>query len=238
MEPSSSERTPPTTREEVRGGILAALDREEQRRGGAAARRLAGAGAAGVTAAVALTLLFSHGSSGREASWHLAACSAVWAGLLVEGFAFVLLRIRTSRVALAPSVALALIGLGLAAAMKVVCPDLQLLSWWASTGAGSRAELLMGAPGSAFCLGISSAALLGGAAWIVLAARGRQLRGAVVPALALSALLLPAIALQTPDIAWNLGLAWAAGSGLGAYLGIAAAIRVARVGAGLPADGL
>lgn len=215
--------TPAVTREGVRDGILAALEREEFRTGGWAAWRLGAAAAPAIGAAVALTMLFSAPSSDVEPAWHLVVCSAVWSGLLVAAFAFVLLRIRTRRVPVGSAVALGLVGLGLAALMRVACPDLQLLPWWRATTAGRSADVLMGASGGAFCLGICGAGTIGLAACLVLGRRRDHLGGVIAPAIALSLLLLPAVILQSSDMPVEIGLAWAGGAALGSYAGIAAA---------------
>lgn len=230
--------TPAATREGVREGILAALEREEFRTGGWAARRLALAGAAGVSAAVALTMLFSSESPGAAPAWHLAVCSAVWAGLLVEAFAFVLLRIRTRRVPVGRAFALGLVGLGLAALMRVACPDLQLLRGWTSTSVGRAADLLMGASASAFCLGTCTAGALGLAARVVVGTRGRPLPGEFAPTVALSLLLLPAVALQSTGLPLEIALAWAAGTVLGSYVGIGAGHWLAGAAASARVSGL
>lgn len=215
--------TPAATREGVRDGILAALEREAPSFGTDAAGRLIAAGVIAIVAAAALTMLFAGPHPSGESEWHLVLCSAAWAGLLVEAFAFVLLRARFSHLPIGSAAALALLGLAIAALMRLVCPDLQPLQWWSATALGERSALLIGESANALCVGICIAALLGFAARLVLAVRGHPPGGALVPALALSLLLLPAVALQLTGLPRKVGVAWAGGTLLGAYLGITAA---------------
>jgi len=213
-------------REGVREGILAALEREDRQRGTWAARRLAEAGAAGVAAAVGLTVLFAGETAGNGPEWHLAVCGAVWAGLLVEGFAFVFLKIRTPRIQFGQAAALGLMGVGLAALVGLCCPDPRFLRWWQSTAAGQSAATAGGTMGSAFCLGICSALFLGFSACLVLNWKGGRLTHALIPATALFLLLLPALVLQSIAAGFSVLLAWGLGTAIGSYGGVAAAIAV------------
>jgi hypothetical protein len=221
------EETPSALREGVREGIVAALEREDRQRGTWAARRLAAAGGAGVAAAVLLSVLFAGETSGSGREWHLAICGAVWAGLLVEGFAFVFLRIRTPRIQLGQAAALGLIGVGLAALVVLFCPDPHFFRWWQSTSAGQSAATAGGTMASAFCLGLCSAVFLGFSACLVLNWKGRRLTDALVPAVAFNLLLLPALVLQSIAAGFGVLLAWALGTAIGSYGGVAAAIALA-----------
>lgn len=219
--------TPTALRDGVREGIRTALEREDRRTGSWAARRLAAAGAAGVAAAVGLTVLFAGGPEGNDGpEWHLAVCGAAWAGLLVESFAFAFLRIRTLRIHFGEAAALGLIGLGLAALVGLACPDPHYLHWWQSTALGHAAGVA-GVEGSAFCLGLCSALFLGFSACFILYSRGGRLRNAVIPALALCLLLIPAVALQSVAAGLAVGVAWGLGTAFGSYGGVATAIFVA-----------
>jgi len=217
------ETAPPrAVREGIRNGILAALEREDRRSGGWAARRLAAAGAAGVAAAVALTVLFSGGTADPEHRWHLALCGAAWAGLLVESFAFVLLRIRTPRLPLGQAAALGLVGLALAALIGFFCPEPHYLGWWRSTALGGLTWAAAGPNASALCFGFCSSLLVGFGASLVLALRGGRPERVLLPAVALWLLLFPAVVLQTLAVSVAIFLSWSAGTAAGALLGVTA----------------
>jgi len=81
--------------------------------------------------------------------------------------------------------------------------------------------------GSAFCLGLCSAVSLGFSACLVLNWKGLRLTHALVPAVALNLLLLPALVLQSIAAGLGVLLAWALGTAIGSYGGVAAAIAVA-----------
>jgi hypothetical protein len=215
-------------REGVRDGILAALEREDRRSGAWAARRLAAAGALGVAAAVALTLLFSgDATGGHEHRWHLALCGAAWAGLLVESFAFALLRIRTRRLALGQAAALGLVGLALAALIGIFCPEPHYLAWWQSTALGGWTWSAAGPRASALCFGFCSSLLVGLGASLVLALRGGRPERVLLPALGLWLLLFPAVILQTLAAPVGIFVSWSAGTAAGALLGVSAGRELA-----------
>jgi hypothetical protein len=215
--------SPEALREGVRSGIVGALS-EERERTAVLVRGLAVAGAAGVAGAVALTLLFA---GEADHALHLAVCGAVWAGLLVECFAFALLRIRMRRLPLGQVAALGLVGLGLALCFVLLCPDPHVWRWWDSTAIGAVTRSLGGDLSSALSFGLCSALFLGLGATLVVVARGARIERAGPSALALTLLLAPAVILQTADAsAWFMA-AWGVGTASGAYLGVAAGLALA-----------
>ena len=209
-------------REGVRRGVLDALALDLDRSSARTAGLLAAAGVLGLAGAVGAVVLFSgsslHGGHGH--GWHLALCAASWAGLLVEGFALVLLRIRMGRIPLAQAAALALLGLALAALLGWVCPDPRYLAWWGSTRLGGLAEAGTGLAGSALCLGLCSALLIGVCATLVLTLRGVVVRGAGLPAAFLFLLLWPAVALQSIGLPTRVFALWSLGLLVGSYAGV------------------
>jgi hypothetical protein len=212
--------SPADLREGVRLGVLQALAEDRDWRGAWAARRLAVAGVLGVAMAVAMTLLFAWNSLHKAHAWHLAACGAAWSGLLVECFAFVLLRLRTRRLPFVQAAALGLVGLGLAAIVCLCCPAPQFLEWWRGTSLGGWVETRGGLSASAFGFGFSSAAFLGLAATLVLTWLGGKLWGAAVPSATLSALLLPAVLLQSLEFSFAVLSLWGVGTVLGSLAGV------------------
>jgi len=215
--------SPEALREGVRAGIVGALN-EEERRASALVRRLAAAGAAGIAASVALTLLFA----GRtDHATHLAICGAVWAGLLVECFAFALLRVRTPRIPLGQAAALGLVGLGLASIVALFCPDPHTWHWWNSTTLGSVTLTMGGDLGSALCFGLCSALFLGFGATLVVTWRGGRLGRPGPSAMVLTLLLTPAVILQASDASLAVMALWGAGTAVGAHLGFGAGLLLA-----------
>jgi hypothetical protein len=222
--------TPDPLREGVRQGILDALGEERASSGKPLVRRLAASGAAGVAAAVGLLFLFAGDS---ERGLRLAICGALWSALLVECFAFALLRVRTRRIELGQAATLGLSGLVLAAGFAFACPDKHLGRWWVSTALGAQAQALGGELIALLCFGTGSAAILGLVATLLVVWRGARLTGALAPAVTLSLLLGPAILLQGAGVSALVPAAWAVGILLGAYLGVRSAavlIRVAHAG--------
>jgi hypothetical protein len=190
-------------------------------------RRLTAAGAAGIAASVALTVLFAGARS--DHALHLAVCGAVWAGLLVECFAFALLRIRTPRIQIGQAAALGLVGLALATLVALLCPDPHVWGWWSSTSAGAATRSLGGDLGSALCFGLCSALFLGLGATLVVAWRGGRLERPAAPATALALLLGPAVILESADASGAVVGLWAGGTAAGAYLGVWSGIALAAV---------
>ena len=225
--PEELSESPDALREGVRVGVLEALKEDYNWRGTWAAKRLATAGVAGVVIAVAMTLLFSGNGLTHEHAYHVAICGAAWAGLLIECFAFVLLRLRTRALPLVQAAGLGLVGLGLAAAVALCCPEPLYLDWWLSTRLGAWLETAGGQPASAFGLGLASAAFLGLAATLITIWRGGKLSDATIPSMVLSVLLLPGILLQclgsSPMAVFT---SWSAGTVLGSLGGIMGAMML------------
>jgi hypothetical protein len=217
-------------REEVRRGVLDALALELDRTSARTAGRLAAAAALGMAGAVGAVAVFSGHLLEGGHGWHLALCAAAWAALLVACFDVVLLRIRVQRIQLTHACVVALVGLGLAAVLGLLCPDRHHLAWWSSTRLGN---LLVdrGGPGpGAFCLGACSALLVGASATAMLALRGVASRGAVLPGLLLFSMLWPAVLLQSADAPAPVFAWWSAGLFAGCTAGVALG-RLARGGA-------
>ena len=215
--------SPEALREGVRAGIVGALN-EEERRTSTLVRRLAAAGAAGIAASVALTLVFA---GKTDHAMHLAVCGAVWAGLLVECFAFALLRLRTPRIPLGQAAVLGLVGLGLASIVALLCPDPHTWHWWNSTTLGAATRSMGGDLGSALCFGLCSALFLGFGATLVAAWRGGPLGGVVPSAMILTLLLSPAVILQASDSSVAVMALWGAGTAVGAHLGVGGGLALA-----------
>jgi hypothetical protein len=215
-------------REGVRRGISDALAVDIDRTSARTAGLLAVAGVLGLAGAVGSVVLFAGRSLPDGHGWHLALCAAAWAGLLVECFAVVLLRIRVRRIPLAQACALALLGLALAAVLGWVCPDPHYLDWWESTTPGALARGGGGRSASALCLGVCSAVLIGTSATIVLALRGITFRRAVLPGALLFLLLWPAVVLQSMGAPLPVLLLWSAGLLAGSYAGVALGVWPAR----------
>jgi len=215
-------------REGVRRGILDALALDLDRTGARTAGRLAAAGALGTAGAVGSVALFSGGLLRNGDGWYLAVCAAAWAGLMTACFAVVLLRIRTQRIPLTQACVLALLGLGLAAILGLLCPDPHHLAWWSSTTLGSLA-LDRGGPGAgAFCLGVCSALLIGSGATVILALLAISFRGAMLPGILLFLMLWPAVVLQSAGAAALVLAGWSAGLLAGSYAGVAIGLWPAR----------
>ena len=215
--------SPAALREGVRAGIVGALE-EEERRTSTLVRSLAAAGGGGISASVALTLVFA----GRtDHAMHLAICGAVWAGLLVECFAFALLRVRTPRIPLGQAAALGLVGLGLASLVALSCPGPHTWHWWNSTLLGAATRSLGGDLGSALCFGLCSSVFLGFGATLVVFWRGGHSGGATPSAMVLTLLLVPAVILQASDASIAVMSLWGVGTLVGAYLGVGGGLMVA-----------
>ena len=215
--------TPDALREGVRQGVLAALEAERDRWNLGTVLRLALAGALGVGAAIGSTVLFSGGTLSSEHGWHVAICAATWAGLLVEYFIIVILRIHGGTLSLAHAASLALVGFVLAAVMGLACPAPRYLEWWGRTAIGGHTALAGGPSASALCLGLCSAFVIALGASLLATTRSRERRGVLPAAFLLFLLLSPAVGLQSVGLggkvfsAWTLGIA--AGSGVGVFIG-------------------
>jgi len=200
---SPKERISPHLRDGVKAGILASIKQDVEHRAGRTARLLVAAGVLGVVGAVGVTLLVSTHPLGHHPPWHVAVFSAVWAGLLIVSLAISLLGLKTPSLPLARAAAVGILGLGLAGICGAVCPDQHFLHWWSVT-------LFFGA--------VSAVVLIGRS--------GERSIRPIFPAGMLLVLLAPGIALQSFDTSWAVFGSWILGTGLGAYLGIAAGIRV------------
>lgn len=220
-------------REGVRAAILCALERDAELRGGRTARLLLAAGALGIFGAVGMIRLLSGHPYGHHPSAHVVVFSALWSGLLVVALALAFLQVRTPSLPLARAACVGVLGLGLAGLCSGSCPDQHFLEWWVSTRAGANLRAWGGLPISALCFGGVTTVVFGAAAAI--AAVGGRARGPIrplLPAAMLLALLAPGVALQAFGNPLSVALAWFAGTGGGAYagvaLGIAARARLER----------
>lgn len=225
MEDRSS--TPGALREGVRDAVRDALSKEIDRTSGATVARLVAAGLIGVSAAVAAVFVFSGPAMHGESSWHLVLCTAAWSGLLVECFAFALLGLRAGRIPLGRAAGVGVVGLALASLFALVHP---IFHWeaWSSSRVGQALARAAGDHTSALCLGICSALVVGFGATLLVAWRRSGLARAAPAAAAVALLLLPAVALQSHDSPLAVRGLWAAGTVLGAYLGVAGAMALAR----------
>ena len=216
-------------REGVRRGILDALAHELDRTSGRTAGGLAAAAALGMAAAVGSVALFSGDLLRNGHGWYLAVCAAAWAGLMTACLAVALLRIRIERIPLTQACVLALLGLGLAAILGLVCPDRHHLAWWTSTPLGSAAVGHGGLGPSAFCLGACSALLVGAVATMILALHRVSFRGAMLPGILLFLMLWPAVVLQSAGAPVFISAWWSAGLFVGSYAGVAVGLWLARL---------
>ena len=208
-------------REGLRRGILDALALELDRTSARTVRRLAASCALGIAGALGAVAIFSGDLLDDAQGWTVAVCAAAWAGLLVVCLSVALLGIRIQRIPLTQACVLALAGLGLAAALGLLCPDRHPLAWWSSTSLGRLAQSHGGSATGAFCLGICSALLMGAGARVVLALRGVSFHGASLPAIFLSLMLWPAVVLQSTGGPASVFAGWSAGLFAGCYAGVA-----------------
>ena len=224
------ERTPTHLRDGVKAGILATIKQDVEHRGGHTARLLVAAGMLGVGSAIGVTLLVSAHPLGDHPPWHIVVFSAVWAGLLIVSLAIYLLRLRTPSLLLADSAAVGILGLGLAGICGAVCPDQHFLHWWSDTPTGASLLNSGGLPLSAMCFGLVVTLFFGIVSAVVCIghSRERPIRP-ILPATMLFVLLAPGVALQSYDTSWAVFAAWMLGTGLGAYVGVAAGIRVRQL---------
>jgi hypothetical protein len=217
-------------REGVRRGILDALALELDRTSARTARRLAAAGALGMAGAVGAVAVFSGRPLEDGNGWVPALCAAAWSALMVACFSVVLLGIRVQRIQLTQICVVALLGLGLAALLALLCPDRHHLAWWSSTRLGSPV-VARGGPGpGAFCLGACSALLVGASATALLALRGVVFHGALLTGILLYLMLWPAVLLQSAEAPAPVFGWWSAGLFVGCIggvkLGLCAAQRL------------
>jgi len=222
--PSAPEDTPEreTLREGLRHGILDALALELDRTSARTVGRLAAAGALGIVGALGSVALFSGGllANGQH-GWYVAVCAAAWAGFLVACSSVALLRIQAQRIPVTQACVLALVGLGLAALLALLCPDPHPLTWWNATWVGRLAVSLGGPGAGAFCPGACAALLIGAGARVVLAVCRVSFRGAALPAIFLALMLWPAVLLQTAVAPAAVVASGSAGLFAGCYAGVA-----------------
>ncbi|MGH7342617.1 MAG: hypothetical protein ACREKH_19195, partial [Candidatus Rokuibacteriota bacterium] len=223
------DRSPDELRNGVRQGIFDALAVDLDRTSSVTATRLGLAGILGLAGAVGSVVLFSGNALHQGHGWHLALCAAAWAGLLVECFAVVLLRIRPRRLPLGQAAALALLGLGLAAVLGLICPDPRYLDWWTGTALGATFMTHAGISGSALCLGLCSALVIGIGAALILTLRGIGFRSIHLPAAFLFLLLWPAVVLQSAGAPLATFASWSVGLAIGAYAGVFLGLLPARL---------
>jgi len=222
--------TPGSLREGVRAGILGALSEDLDRTSGATTQSLALAGVLGVATAIGAVILFSGGTLAAVHGWHLAFCAAAWAGILVECFLVVLLRIKGRRLSLVHATTLALVGFLTAAALGLLCPHPHYIEWWNSTHAGGAAARFAGEEGSAFCFGFCLAALIALGASLVANFRSAAPRSAWLSAMLLFLLMWPAMILQFSNLAVTVFAAGTLGLMVGIGLGLGAGVGFDRLG--------
>jgi hypothetical protein len=221
------ERAPNSLREGVRSGILSALARDFDLAGARTARRLVTAGFVGVAGAVGLTLMLAGHPFDHHPPWHVAFFSALWAGLLVVALSLVLLGVRTPTLRIGEAASVGVLGLGLAGFCGALCPDPHFLRWWTATDAGAWLAGVAGLGSAAFCLGVATAFAVALPATIVVVRRAPfPGRATAPPAGALLTLLLPGIALQSVGTSVTVFAAWALGSALGAWTGVASGLAL------------
>lgn len=222
--------TPASLREGVREGILGALGEDLDRTSGATTRSLVLAGVLGVATAIGAVILFSGGTLASVHGWHLAVCAALWAGILVECFLVVLLRIEGRRLSLGHAATLALVGFVVAAALGILCPHPHYFEWWSATRAGSASASFAGNPGSAFCFGLCLAAAIALGAWLIANFRSTAARSIYLSALLLFLLMWPAMILQFSNAALAVFVAGTLGLLVGISLGLGAGVGIDRLG--------
>jgi len=223
-EEMANERTPPDVREGVRSGILSSIKHDIELRGGRTARLLGAAGLVSVVGAIGVTLLVSGHPFDHHPPWHVTFFSTLWAGLLFVSFAIAFLQVRTPTLPLARSTSVGILGLGLAGICGAVCPDQHFLGWWSTTGIGEPLTQTGGLALSALCFGFVTTLFFGAVAAIVVLRRGPQTVKPLLPAAALAVLLAPGVALQSVDTSASVFAGWLAGTGAGAYFGVAGGI--------------
>lgn len=219
------ERTPEDLREGVRSGIVASLKRDVEMRGGRTARLLGAAGCIGVLGTVGVTLMLSGHPFGHHASWHLVVFTAVWAGLLVVSLALVFLQVRSPSLPFAPSASVGILGLGVAGICGVLCPDPHFLSWWSGTAMGGLLSRTGGLALSALCFGLVTTLFVGTvSSFIVLGRPGHRTVRPLLPAIMLTILLVPGVALQSVDTSAGVFSGWLVGTAGGGYVGVASGL--------------
>lgn len=222
--------TPTQLRQRVRIDIGASLRRDFELKGGRTLHRLVLAGVGGSVGALGAILLVAGHSFGHHADWHVAAFSAVWTGLLVVTLAIALLEIRTPSLPIARSATVGLVSLGIAGICGAACPDPHFLAWFSASPPGDRITGMLGLAFSAACFGLVTAAAFGAVATLValLGFHAKSLRPAL-PAVFITLLLSPGVALQSVDTPWTVFAGWMIGTIFGAYAGVAGGSRFRRI---------
>jgi len=223
---TENERAPSGVRDGIREGILSSIKHDVELRGGKTARLLIAAGVIGVLGAIGVTLLLAGHPFGHHPSWHVLVFSTVWAGLLVVSLAIAFLQVRTPSMPLAQAATIGVLGLGLAGICGAVCPDQHFLHWWSTTHIGGPVTRSSGLWLGALCFGlVTTLGISLIAAFAVLYDRGSRAMRPALPAIALTVLLAPGVALQSVDTSAGVFAAWLTGTFAGAYLGAAAGTR-------------
>jgi hypothetical protein len=218
-------RSPREVREGVRAGILDAIAQDVERRSGRTAGRLALAGLAGVAGAIGAMLLVSTHPFDHHPYWHELVFSAVWTGVLVISFCFVLLEVRTPALPLDRAGAVGLAALGIAGVCSLCCPDPHVMNWWFGSSPGSAIAMRLSAWGSALCFGFASALLFALVPAVLLIPRSAPAQPARLAASGFVALLLaPAVILDSVGFPPTLFAAWLTGTLLGSYAGVTCAL--------------
>ncbi len=215
-------KTPEDLREGVRSGIVASIKRDVELRGGRTARMLAAAGVIGALGAVGVTLMLSGHPYGHHPSWHVVVFTAVWAGLLVVSLALVFLQVRSPSLPLASAASVGVVGLGVAGVCGALCPDPHFLHWWSETEVGGSLSRIGGLALSASCFGLLTTLFVGLiSSFAVLGGSGRRAVSSLLPAIVLTALLAPGVALQSVGASPGVFSGWLLGTLGGAYAGVA-----------------
>ncbi len=211
---------PAGVREGVREGILAALERDTEQRGARTARRLISAGLAGVVGSIgAMALVVSH-PFGHHPHGHELVFGAVWTGLLIVTLAMAFLQIRTPHLQVGRAALVGLVGLGIAGACSLLCPDPHVMNWWLDTPIGSRLAEHASPWVSALCFGFVTTlafTAIPTALFLMDVASHPWARALAAGILVL--LLLPGLILGSVGLPLGVLLGWTGGTTVGAYAG-------------------
>jgi hypothetical protein len=214
-------RAPGELREGVREALLTSLKQDFDLRGGRTARRLVVAGIVGVSGAVGMTFLVAGHPLGQHQPWVLSVFSAIWAGLLVVALALGLLGIRTTRLALGQAAMVGVIGLALASLCSFLCANQHFLVWWGETAIGAWLLGTAGFSASTLCFGLLTSLFFGAVSALMVFPKDRARQPKpLLPAAMILVLLTPGLVMQSLGSSLGAFLAWTAGTGIGAYLGV------------------
>jgi hypothetical protein len=218
-------RTPEAIREGVREALLTSLKQDFEMIGDRTARRLIAAGIAGVAGAIGMTFLVAGHHLGEHPPWVLSVFSAIWAGLLVVALALGLLGIRTPRLALGQAAMVGVIGLALASLCSFLCANQHFLVWWGDTAIGAWLRGTAGFSASTVCFGLMTGLFFGAASALMVFPKDRARQPKpLLPAAMILLLLAPGLIMQSLGSSFGVFLAWMAGTGIGAYLGVTAGL--------------